>query len=127
MPIGWVAGNARVPRKPVSHFPVTAGLLQMRIALGRRYPTAGLLQYVDRGWHYASQASQDMPADNGIVCRMRNKGECLDNAMAQRCFGSGKRAWTAHQHDATRQEARDDLSAAVEMFSKSRRQHSYFG
>jgi putative transposase len=127
MPIGWVAGNARVPRKPVPRFPVTAGLPQMRIALGRRHPAAGLLQHVDRGRHYASQASQAMLADHGIVYRMSNKGECLDNAMAKRCFGSGKRAWTAHQHDATRQEARDDLSAAVEMFSNSRRQHSYLG
>ena len=58
---------------------------------------------------------------------MGEKGECLDNAVAERFFGSLKREWTAHRYDATRQEARDDMIAYIEMFYKSRRKHSYLG
>ena len=58
---------------------------------------------------------------------MSRKGECLDNAVAERCFGSLTREWTAHRYDATRQEARDDIIAYIEMFYNSRRKHSYLG
>ena len=58
---------------------------------------------------------------------MSGKGECLDNAVAERFFGSLKREWTVHRSYATRQEARDDIIAYIEMFYNSRRQHSYLG
>lgn len=58
---------------------------------------------------------------------MRRKGECLDHAVAERFFGSLKREWTAHRTYATRQEARDDIIAYIEMFYNSRRLHSYLG
>ncbi len=99
----------------------------LQMALGRRHPTAGLLHHSDRGSQYASDAYQDLLVAHGIVCRMRGKGECLDNAVAERFFGSLKRAWTAHQSYAARQEARDDIIAYIAMFYNSRRQHSYLG
>jgi putative transposase len=99
----------------------------LRMALGRRQPAAGLLHHSDRGSQYASHAYQGMLADYGIVCSMSGKGECLDNAVAERFFGSLKREWTAHRYYATRQEARDDIIAYIEMFYNSRRKHSYLG
>jgi len=99
----------------------------LRMALGRRHPSAGLLHHADRGSQYASHAYQAMLADQGIVCSMSGKGECLDNAVAERFFGSLKREWTAHRDYATRQEARDDIIAYIEMFYNSRRKHSYLG
>jgi transposase InsO family protein len=105
--------------------PLVQDTLQM--ALGRRHPSAGLLHHSDRGSQYASYAYQDLLADHGIVCSMSGKGECLDNAVAERFFGSLKREWTAHRSYATRQEARDDIIAYIEMFYNSRRQHSYLG
>ena len=99
----------------------------LRMALGRRHPSAGLLHHSDRGSQYASHAYQDMLADHGIVCSMSRKGECLDNAVAERFFGSLKREWTAHRYYTTRQEARDDIIAYIEMFYNSRRKHSYLG
>ena len=99
----------------------------LRMALGRRQPSAGLLHHSDRGSQYASHAYQDMLADHGIVCSMSSRGECLDNAVAERFFGSLKREWTAHRDYATRQEARDDIIAYIEMFYNSRRKHSYLG
>ncbi len=72
----------------------------LQMALGRRSPAAGLMHHSDRGSQYASHAYQAMVADHGIVCRMRAKGECLDNAVAERFFGSLEREWTSHGYDA---------------------------
>ena len=99
----------------------------LQMALGRRHPAAGRLHHADRGSQYASDAYQDLLVAHGIVCSMSGKGECLDNAGAERFFGSLKREWTAHRYYATRQEARDDIIAYIEMFYNSRRQHSYLG
>ena len=99
----------------------------LQMALGRRSPSAGLMHHSDRGSQYASHAYQAMLADHGIVCSMSEKGECLDNAVAERFFGSLKREWTSHGHYATRQEARDDIIDYIEMFYNSRRKHSYLG
>lgn len=99
----------------------------LRLALGCRQPAAGLLPHADRGSQYASHTSQDRLATHGIVCRMSRQGECLDNAVAERFFGSVTREWTAHRSYATRQEARDELIAAIEMFYNSRRKPSSLG
>lgn len=99
----------------------------LQMALGRRRPSAGLLHHADRGSQYASHAYQVMLAAHGIVCSMSRQGECLDNAVAERFFGRVKREWTAHRSYATRQEARDDIIAYIEMFYNSRRKHSYLG
>jgi putative transposase len=99
----------------------------LQMALGRRALSAGLMHHSDRGSQDASQAYQAMLADYGIVCSMSETGECLDNAVAERFFGSLKREWTSHGYDATRQEARDDIIDYIEMFYNSRRKHSYLG
>jgi putative transposase len=98
-----------------------------RMALGRRHPSAGLMHHSDRGSQYASHAYQDILADHGIVCSMSGQGECLDNAVAERFFGSLTREWTAHHYYATRREASNDIVAYIEMFYNSRRKHSYLG
>jgi putative transposase len=58
---------------------------------------------------------------------MSEKGECLNHAVAERFFGSLKREWTTHRSYVTRQEARDEMIAYIEMFYNSRRKHSYLG
>jgi putative transposase len=99
----------------------------LQMALGRRSPATGLMHHSDRGSQYASHAYRATLADHGIVCSMSEKGKCLDNAVAERFFGSLKREWTSHGYDATRQEARDDVIDYLEMFYNSRRKHSYLG
>ena len=97
------------------------------MALGRRRPVAGLLHHSDRGSQYACQAYQHLLKEHDIRCSMSRKGECLDNAVAERFFGSLKGERTALQHYATRQEARDDVIDYIEMFYNSTRLHSYLG
>lgn len=98
--VGWAMG---------SHIDTALVQDALAMALGRRQPAAGLLHHSDRGSQYASHAYRDFLSDHGIVCSMSNKGECLDNAVAERFFGSLKREWTSHCAYATRQEAGSGL------------------
>lgn len=106
-----------------------SGLVQgaLEMALGRRRPAAGLIHHTDRGSQYASHAYRDLLRDNALVCSMSGKGNCLDNAVAERFFGSLKRERTSYQNYETWQEARDDVIDYIEMFSNSKRKHSYLG
>jgi transposase InsO family protein len=75
---GFAVGRAKARR--LMH---QAGVVVQR-------PT-GLLHHSGRGSQYTSHAYQDLLADYGIVCSISGKGACLDNAVAERCFGSLKR------------------------------------
>jgi putative transposase len=116
--VGWAMSSA-----------IDTALVQqaLQMALGRRRPAAGLVHHSDRGSQYASQAYRNVLSDYGIVCSMSGKGDGLDNAVAERFFGSLKCEWTSHSEYATRQEAKDDIIAYIEMFYNSRRKHSYLG
>lgn len=108
---------------------IDAALVQeaLRMALGRRGPAPGLMHHSDRGSQYACGAYQELLAAHGIRCSMSRKGDCLDNAVVERFFGSLKRERTALGHYVTRQEARDDVIDYLEMFYNSTRLHSSLG
>jgi putative transposase len=99
----------------------------LRMALGRRQPAVGLIHHSDRGSQYACGAYQALLAEHSIRCSMSRKGDCLDNAVAERFFGSLKGECTSLHHGARRQEARDAVIAYIEMFYNSKRLHSYLG
>lgn len=116
--VGWSVGSR-----------MDVGLVQgaLEMAIGRRGPAPGLIHHTDRGSQYACHAYREMLSQHGMVCSMSAKGECLDNAVAERFFGSLKREWTSHRFYETRQEARDDIIEYIEMFYNSNRKHSYLG
>jgi putative transposase len=116
--VGWAMNH---------HMETTLVQDALQMALGRRSPSAGLMHHSDRGSQYASHTYQAMLANQGIVCSMSEKGECLDNAVAERFFGSLKGERTSLRHYATRQEAWDDVIDYIEMFYNSKRLHSYVG
>jgi putative transposase len=60
-------------------------------------------------------------AASGMRGRMSRKGDCLDKAVAERFFGSLTGERTSLRHDATRQEAWDDVLDDIEMFYNSNR------
>jgi putative transposase len=99
----------------------------LEMALGRRRPEAGVIHHSDRGSQYASHAYRGLLAEHGLVCSMSGKGECLDNAVAERFFGSLKRERTSQRYYRTRQAARADIIDYIEMFYNSWRKHSYLG
>jgi putative transposase len=108
---------------------VDAALVQeaWQMALGRRQPAAGLIHHSDRGSQYACGTYQALLAASGMRCSMSRKGDCLDNAVAERFFGSLKGERTSLRHYATRQEAWEDVIDYIEMFYNSKRLHSYLG
>ena len=116
--IGWSMGER-----------IDATLVQnaLEMALGRRQPEAGLIHHSDRGSQYAGHAFQALLSEQGIRCSMSRKGDCLDNAVAERFFGSLKRERTHHRQYVTRAEARADVVDYIEMFYNSWRKHSYLG
>jgi putative transposase len=58
----------------------------LRMTLGRRHPTTGLLHHSDRGSQYAGHDDQRLLATYDMRYCMSRKGECLDNAVAERFF-----------------------------------------
>jgi putative transposase len=108
---------------------VDSALVQeaLEMAIGRRHPAAGLIHHTDRGSQYASHTYRERLREQGMVCSMSGKGDCLDNAVAERFFGSLKRERTSHRNYETRQEARDDVIDYIEMFYNRTRMHSSLG
>jgi transposase InsO family protein len=60
------------------------------MALARRRPRQGLLHHSDRGSQYASGDYQRVLEQHGIVCSMRRRGNCWDNAVAESVFATLK-------------------------------------
>ncbi|WP_211824061.1 integrase core domain-containing protein [Kistimonas asteriae] len=60
----------------------------------------------------------------GMVCSMIRKGNCWDNAVIERFFGSLKRERTDHTIYDSRREAEHDVVNHI-MFYNNHRLHSY--
>ncbi len=58
---------------------------------------------------------------------MSRTGNCWDNACVESFFGTVKRALVSHRHDATREEAPQDIFEYIEVFYNRQRRHSTLG
>ena len=74
-----------------------------------------------------ARSKKNLLDEHALVCSMSRKGDCWDNAVAERFFGSLKREGTDDQLYASREEAKQDVIDHIEMFYNSRRKHSYLG
>ena len=99
----------------------------LRMGLGRRLPGPGLMHHSDRGSQYASSDYQSLLNKEGIVVSMSRKGNCWDNAVMERFFGSLKSERTDDNKYLTREEAKADVINYIEMFYNSERLHSTLG
>jgi putative transposase len=99
----------------------------LQMAVGRRQPAQGLLHHSARGSQYARHAYRGLLSKHGMACSRSRKGDGVDNAVAERFFGSLQREWTGDRFYATRQAARDDVIEYIERFYNSRRKHSSLG
>jgi putative transposase len=96
-------------------------------ALGRRAPSAGVMHQADRGRQDASHTDQDRLAAQGMICRMSEQGEGLDQAVAERFCGRLTRAGPVPGDSPTRQEARDKILDDIARCYNSTRTPSYLG
>lgn len=97
------------------------------MAIGRRQPASNLMHHSDRGSQYASKQYQKLLQKMNITVSMSRKGNCWDNAVMERFFGSLKSERTDGIIYATRKQAKDDIIEYIEMFYNTERLHSTLG
>jgi transposase InsO family protein len=85
------------------------------------------MHHSDRGSQYSYGAYQALLAAYGIRCRMTRKGDGLDHAVVEGFCGRLKSERTALCHNATRQEARNDVIDDIEICYHRTRLHSSLG
>jgi transposase InsO family protein len=75
----------------------------------------------------ALQHYQRLLGEYGITTSMSRTGNCWDNACIESFFGTLKPEIVYHRHDATRDEAKQDIFEYIEVFYNRRRPHSTLG
>ncbi len=99
----------------------------LAMAMGRRSSPKNVLHHSDRGSQYTSSAYQIALQKVSATVSMSRKGNCWDNAVMERFFGSLKSERTDHQKYITRVQAKADIIDYIEMFYNSHRLHSTLG
>jgi len=99
----------------------------LSMAVTQRKPGAGLLHHSDRGCQYTSEAYQRFLKEQNIQVSMSRKGNCWDNAVMERFFGTLKRECTSREHFKTHEEARTTIFEYIEAFYNRMRKHSTLG
>jgi hypothetical protein len=75
----------------------------------------GLIHHSDRGSQYASHAYRGLLAEHGIACSMSGKGDCLDNAVAERFLWQPEARAHVEALLCDASEARDDVIEYIEI------------
>jgi putative transposase len=117
-----VVGWAMAPNMPAEL--VCAAL---RTGICQRGPAPGLIVHSDRGSQYASDSYQTLLAEHGFICSMSRKGNCWDNAVAERFFLNLKMERVWQRDYANHAEAKADITAYIVGFYNSERLHSVLG
>jgi putative transposase len=99
----------------------------LSLALAQRKPAAGVLHHSDRGCQYTSEASQRFLKTHDIQVSMSRRGNCWDNAVMERFFGTLKRECTSREHVKTHEQARTAIFEYREAFYNRVRKHSTLG
>jgi putative transposase len=99
----------------------------LAMAVTHRKPPEGLLHHSDRGCQYTSQAYQAFLKEHGMRVSMSRKGNCWDNAVMERFFGTLKRECTSRARFPTHEQARTALFEYIEVYYNRVRKHSTLG
>lgn len=117
-----VVGWAMAPNMPAE---LVCAALNM--AIQQRRPAPGLIVHSDRGSQYASALYQALLDEHGFVCSMSRKGNCWDNAVAERFFLNLKMERVWQRQYANHAEARKDITAYIVGFYNTERLNSVLG
>ncbi len=102
-------------------------LAALDMAVRRRHPSQGLIFHSDRGIQYAAGAYQLRLANLGLRQNMSRKGDPYDNAVAENFFSCLKCECVHLKHFLSRNQAKADIFAYIEVFYNSVRPHSSIG
>jgi len=91
-----------------------------------RKPPKELLHHSDRGSQYASHAYRQLLEDYNMVSSMSGKGNCYDNAVVERFFGSLKYEWLINVVHLTREGMIKDVNDYIRYYNGTRL-HSTLG
>ena len=97
------------------------------MAIGRRNPEPGLIHHSDRGIQYACDWYRRLLLSHGMISSMSRSGNCLDNAVAERFFGTLKTECRLNWRDMTVDAVKRDIVDYIEMFYNCERLHSFDG
>jgi len=100
----------------------------LTMAIWRRKQVNNIIVHSDQGSTYASTAYQQQLRDNQLRCSMSrkgDKGECLDNAVAESFFGTLKNELVYHEDYQTRAQARQSIFEYIEVFYNRQRRHAF--
>ena len=117
-----VVGWAMAPNMPAE---LVCAALTM--AIRHRQPAQGLIVHSDRGSQYASGQYQALLAQQGFICSMSRKGNCWDNAVAERFFLNLKMERVWQREYANHDEAKTDITDYIARFYNCERMHSVLG
>lgn len=117
-----VVGWAMAPSMPAT---LVCDALCM--AIQARRPVEGLIVHSDRGSQYASEQYQTLLSAHGFVCSMSRKGNCWDNAVAERFFLNLKMERVWQRNYANHAEAKLDVADYIAGFYNSERLNSVLG
>jgi transposase InsO family protein len=117
-----VVGWAMAPSMPAE---LVCDALNM--AIQQRRPAPGLIVHSDRGSQYASELYQNLLSKHGFVCSMSRKGNCWDNAVAERFFLNLKMERVWQRQYANHTEARNDIADYIVSFYNPERLNSVLG
>lgn len=117
-----VVGWAMAPSMPAE---LVCAALHM--AIQQRQPEPGLIVHSDRGSQYACGQYQALLVKHGFVCSMSRKGNCWDNAVAERFFLNLKMERVWQRQYANQMEAKTDITAYIVGFYNCNRIHSVLG
>lgn len=96
----------------------------LSMAISKRTPGDGLMHHSDRGSQYASNPYQALLKRHRITVSMSRKGNCWDNAVMERFFGSLKSERTEGKNYVSRAQAKIDVIDYIEHFYNCTRLHS---
>ena len=101
---------------------MTTGLIMRALqhAYALRKPPPGLLHHSDRGSQYTSRIYRRQLGDYGMQSSMSGRGNCYDNAVVERFFGSLKYEWLANVIHLTRDGIINDVNQYIRYYNGTR-------
>lgn len=108
-----------------AHMDKTLVMIAFEQAIQVRRPPEGLIFHSDRVMQYVNHSFQDYLNRQGVLSSMSRKGNCWDNAVAERFFHTLKTEWVKEQHYLTREQARRSIFEYIFNFYNIKRRHSH--
>jgi len=109
--VGWAMGQAIS-----GHLTLAA----LRMALGLRLPSSGLMHHSDRGSQYAANDYRALLRARGIAVSMSRSGNCWDNAPMESFNGTLKVECIYQHRFATRDQARRAIVEYIGYYNTER-------